>query len=165
VQRLGHIAFKTTVFDQALEFFTDVLGMKISDYYHDHSAKRAMTSAFLHCGLGERYTDHHTVAIVRSRDGRDGIHHSAFEVLDLDDLMCGQQHLKARGHVHEWGIGRHVEGSQIFDYWRDPFGMKVEHWTDGDLVNESHPVGSQQASPGALSQWGPPLPETFYEAF
>ena len=26
-------------------------------------------------------------------------------------------------------------GSQIFDYWRDPWGHTVEHWTDGDLLD------------------------------
>ena len=32
--------------------------------------------------------------------------------------------LAARGYPHAWGVGRHILGSQIFDYWRDPFGHK-----------------------------------------
>ena len=35
---------------------------------------------------------------------------------------------------HYWGIGRHVLGGQVFDYWKDPLGFTVEHWTDSDLL-------------------------------
>ena len=43
--------------------------------------------------------------------------HSAWEVIDLDALGQGQQVMRARGHKHFWGIGRHLLGSQLFDYW------------------------------------------------
>jgi hypothetical protein len=82
-------------------------------------------------------------------------------VLDWDDLANGNRHLVQRGHRHAWGIGRHVQGSQIFDYWRDPFGNKIEHWTDGDVVNESTPTGHAPLTPDAFAQWAPPLPPDF----
>jgi hypothetical protein len=28
-------------------------------------------------------------------------------------------------------------GSQVFDYWKDPNGFTMEHFTDGDLFNAS----------------------------
>lgn len=34
---------------------------------------------------------------------------------------------------------------------------------DGDLVNESTPVGREEAGPDNLHVWGPPLPATFLE--
>ena len=64
--------------------------------------------------------------------------HSAYEVLDLDALGQGQQVLRAQGYRHMWGIGRHVLGSQLFDYWRDPDGFEYEHYTDGDLFTADH---------------------------
>jgi len=41
---------------------------------------------------------------------------------------------------HE-GVGRHLLGSQIFDYWRDPWGQKHEHYADGDLFDAAQPPG------------------------
>ena len=72
--------------------------------------------------------------------------------------MCGHDWLKEKGRRHEWGVGRHILGSQIFDYWRDPWGHTLEHWTDGDLLDApwgsrrryhpgsaAHPMGSTTA--------------------
>jgi hypothetical protein len=87
----------------------------------------------------------------------------AFEVLDLDDLMTGNAHLRSAGWKHSWGVGRHVQGSQLFDYWRDPFGNKIEHWTDGDLVNDQHARTHGPLSPAGLSQWAPPVTPEFFE--
>lgn len=74
--------------------------------------------------------------------------------------MAGHQHLKDKGRSHEWGVGRHILGSQIFDYWRDPWGHAVEHWTDGDRLSASW--GSRTASLDELigTQWGPGAPPT-----
>ena len=68
--------------------------------------------------------------------------------------------LKDAGRQAEWGVGRHVLGSQVFDYWRDPWGHTLEHWTDGDLFTAAD--GSNIASLQDLLgvQWGPQMPPT-----
>ena len=66
------------------------------------------------------------------------------------------------GWHREWGIGRHVLGSQIFDYWRDPWGFMWEHYADGDLVNKDHQMGNYPGTPENLAQWGPEVTETFF---
>jgi len=162
VMRLGHVALLVPDFPASFAFYRDVLGMRPSDLYYAGSETNEV-AAFMHCGLGKAWTDHHTVAIVAAQDGRARFDHSAFEVLDLDDVVLGGEFLKARGYRHSWGVGRHVQGSQIFDYWRDPFGNKIEHWTDGDLVNDETPVGRAQLSGGELQQWAPPLSPDFFE--
>lgn len=35
----------------------------------------------------------------------------------MDIQALGHQWLKNKGYELEWGVGRHVLGSQIFDYW------------------------------------------------
>lgn len=49
----------------------------------------------------------------------DGIkaHHSSFEVDDMDSQLVGHHHLQKQGWISVFGLGRHVLGSQIFDYW------------------------------------------------
>jgi len=160
VARLGHLALLVTGFAETYAFYREVLGFLPSDTYWA-GAEGNTVAAFMHCGLGTQWTDHHTLAIITSQDGRTRFDHSAFEAIDLDDVVQGGEYLKSRGHSHSWGIGRHIQGSQIFDYWRDPFGNKVEHWTDGDLVNDSTPVGAAPFSLDALRQWAPPLTPEF----
>lgn len=162
VVRLGHIFLQTTQLQASLEFYTTVLGFKVSDTYYAGAPDNTI-AAFLHCGLGERWTDHHTLGVGHAQDGCNRFDHSAFEVIDLDDLMHGNAYLKSKSYKHAWGVGRHIQGSQIFDYWRDPFGNKIEHWTDGDQVNDHTPIGTAQIAPSALSQWGPELNPEFFE--
>ncbi|WP_321927465.1 VOC family protein [Paraburkholderia guartelaensis] len=161
VMRLGHVAVLVPNFHETLAFYRDVLGFRVSDTYWA-GVEQNTIAAFLHCGLGDQWTDHHTIALVATQESAARFDHTAFEVLDLDDVCQGGEHLKACGYTRSWGIGRHVQGSQIFDYWRDPFGNKIEHWTDGDLVNDGSPVGHAEISNDELSQWAPPLSPEFF---
>ncbi len=168
VSRLGHVVMRVPSFKAVYDWYTGVLGMKLSDgYYAGHESNMVM--AFLHCGLGSTLTDHHTVAFIElPAPVPPGIDHSAFEVLDFDDLMVGNEHLKKKGYAHAWGVGRHVEGSQIFDYWRDPNGVKIEHWTDGDAVNDDYVSGLKpMLAPGEdateNSNWAPPMTPEFFK--
>ena len=68
--------------------------------------------------------------------------------------------LEKAGRKQEWGVGRHILGSQIFDYWRDPWGHTVEHWTDGDLFNNETPPNTTGLEELMGTQWGPAAPPT-----
>jgi catechol 2,3-dioxygenase-like lactoylglutathione lyase family enzyme len=160
VQRLGHVALLVADYKACMAFYQR-LGLRPSDSYYAGEPANVIAS-FMHCGVGEQYTDHHTIAVISSPDGSNRFDHTAFEVLDLDDLMQGHAHLKARNYEHAWGVGRHIQGSQLFDYWRDPWGHKHEHWTDGDLVNNQTPVGLAAISGNELAQWAPALDERFF---
>ncbi|MFD0661038.1 VOC family protein [Thermocatellispora tengchongensis] len=59
------------------------------------------------------------------------------------------------------GIGRHIQGSQIFDYWRDPDRLLLEHFTDGDRFDASVEPGWAPMSASGLAQWGPPATADF----
>jgi len=161
VARLGHVALHVRDYRACKAFYEDTFGMRASDIFYDGSEDNEV-GAFMSCGRGEQWTDHHTIGMIQAQDGRSRFDHCAFEVLDLDDVVQGGEFLKKRGHRHSWGVGRHVQGSQIFDYWRDPFGNKIEHWTDGDLVNDSTPVGTAEIGNDALHQWAPPLTPEFF---
>ena len=69
--------------------------------------------------------------------------------------MVSHYLLQKQGYEHRWGVGKHILGSQVFDYWKDPAGFTVEHFTDGDLINEA--FGSHKAPVEQLlaSHWGP----------
>lgn len=117
---------------------------------------------FMHLDLGEEYSDHHCFFMQRqppSFFGRTYCHHSSFEVADVDTQLIGHQWLAKKGWHSVWGVGRHILGSQIFDYWADPTGFKIEHYADGDVVNKDTPT--RRHALGPLSIWGPELPKDF----
>lgn len=148
-------------FDAELEFYTSNFNFVHSDilYHPDLTGVDVMT--FMHLDRGKEYTDHHSFFLQRAPPRLRGtyIHHSSFEVADFDTQLIGHQWLAKKGWKSVWGVGRHILGSQIFDYWADPAGFKVEHYTDGDLVNADTPV--RRHALGPLSVWGPELPKDF----
>jgi hypothetical protein len=79
-------------------------------------------------------------------------------VQDIDAQFLGNKYLASKGWRPLWGVGRHILGSQIFDYWFDPDMNVVEHFTDGDLVTSDQQPEFHQVSDDSLAQWGPPMP-------
>ena len=67
---------------------------------------------------------------------------------------------RERGYFRSWGIGRHIQGSQIFDYWRDPDGFLVEHFADGDMFDNTLEPGWAPFTASGLAQWGRRSPRT-----
>jgi hypothetical protein len=103
--------------------------------------------------------DHHTLALALGPTNR--YLHSAYQVCDLDALAAGGEYLKDQGYQRSWGIGRHIQGSQIFDYWRDPDGFIVEHFADGDMFDCTLEPGWAPLTASGLAQWGPRATKDF----
>ncbi|WP_374572024.1 VOC family protein [Phenylobacterium sp.] len=157
VLRLGHVVLNVADFRASEAWYKARFGFITSDEIR--LGPDFALGAFMRCDRGDTPTDHHTLFLAQSPKGA-GFNHAAFEVADLDDLMRGHERLKGAGRHAEWGVGRHILGSQVFDYWRDPWGHTLEHWTDGDLFTAAD--GSNVASLEDLLgvQWGPPAPPT-----
>lgn len=160
VQRLGHLVVQSTKYLEALNWYLDNLGMIVSDFlYFPGQRDRGPAMSFVRCDRGSTPADHHTLAMALGPANR--YVHSAYQVSDLDALAAGGQYLSARGYSRSWGIGRHIQGSQIFDYWRDPDGDLFEHFTDGDLFDNTLDPGWAPFTASGLAQWGPPATRDF----
>ena len=160
VQRLGHVVLQTTTYRAALDWYLDTLGMIVSDFlYFPGQRERGPTMSFIRCDRGSIPSDHHTLALALGPANR--YVHSAYQVSDLDALAAGGEYLKDLGYQRSWGIGRHIQGSQIFDYWRDPDGFMVEHFTDGDMFDNTLEPGWAEFTASGLAQWGPPATADF----
>jgi len=160
VQRLGHLVLQSTKYLEALNWYLDNLGMIVSDFqFFPGQRERGPTMSFIRCDRGSTPTDHHTVAIALGPANR--YIHSAYQVCDLDALAAGGEYLRDRGYLRSWGIGRHIQGSQIFDYWRDPDGFLVEHFADGDMFDNTLEPGWAPFTASGLAQWGPPATKDF----
>ena len=106
--------------------------------------------------LGKHYSDHHSFFHFAKFPGQKfpGPHHASFEVYDFDIQLQGHDHLVAQNYKLMWGVGRHLLGSQIFDYWYDPEGFVLEHYTDGDVVNEDNPPERHELGMAEYTTWG-----------
>ncbi len=151
VKRIGHAVLRVSEFRRSQEWYRSRFGFLVSDEVYLGDPENVVT-AFLRCDRGEAYTDHHTFLCVGI--GEVGFDHAAFELEDIDGLMKGHDHLAAAGYDHHAGVGRHVLGSQIFDYWRDPWGHVVEHFIDGDLLDATYETGSHDPATALGTQWG-----------
>ena len=152
VMRLGHAVFATADLRKTEAWFKARFAMLTSDEIRlpDGNAM----GVFLRWDRGDVPVDHHALFLMQKSPA--AFHHGAFEVHDIDDIMRGQEHLRAAGYRHHFGVGRHHLGGQVFDYWFDPFGFQLEHWTDGDcLVRDD---GSNVVGLADLSRlgWGEP---------
>lgn len=157
VVRLGHVVLEAPEFQRTCAFYTAHLGLIPSDVQVFDDGSPAVT--FLRLDRGDVPSDHHTVALAQGVVPTFG--HAAFEVLDADSLGMGHRTLRERARVHAWGIGRHLLGSQLFDYWEDPWGDRHEHYCDGDAFTADAPMGVHPVSREAMAQWGPAMPRSF----
>lgn len=157
VMRLGHVVLEVADYQATCAWYTEHFGFIPSDTQVFADGSPAVT--FMRLDLGETPADHHTLALAQGFAPK--YSHSAFELVDADAVGMGSRLLQEKGWKHAWGVGRHILGSQIFDYWQDPWGDKHEHYCDGDAFTAERPTGLYPVSREAMAQWGPPMPRSF----
>ena len=153
-RRLAHIALFSPDVGGAVAFFSKALGLRLSD-------QAPGIVAFLH---GPHGSDHHLVALAKS-DGP-GLHHVSWDVGSLEEVGLGAMQMAARGYGRGWGLGRHVLGSNYFQYVRDPWGSYSEFSFDIDYIPKAHGWEANDHHPDdAMFLWGPNPPEDFITNF
>lgn len=159
VKRIGHAVMMTPDLKASIAWVRQTLGLVCSDDVYAGEEDNIILS-FNRVDKGEEFVDHHVFLYI---DGpKAGLNHMAFEVQDIDDVFMGHEHLRSVDrYEHFWGLGRHVLGSQVYDYWADPWGRVHEHWTDSDRLNNDTPANLVSFDDGLDSQWGEPIPEKF----
>lgn len=157
VNRLGHFVLHVSNHDETVGWLKERFNFLDSDYFVPPGEEGPIVGTFLRIDRSHELVDHHFMLVLQS--DWVGIHHAAFEVLDLDAVMSAHDYLVAEGFTPDVGVGRHRLGSQIFDYWKDPFGFRIEHYTDGDVVDASHVPTKFNGTASDTTQWGnrPPL--------
>lgn len=161
VKRIGHGVMGSTNLKETVAWFRDMLGfIGTDDVYAGEQGN--IIGSFNRCDQGDEFVDHHVFFCIQS--DKSGLNHFSFEVADVDDVFTGHEYLQKLGkYEHMWGLGRHLLGSQIYDYWSDPWGRVHEHWSDSDRLNLANGSNLISAEEGLLSQWGEPPPQKFIE--
>src|SRR6476469_9488945 len=133
VKRIGHGVLMTPKFHATVRWFREHLGFICSDDVYAWQKENLIVS-LNRCDRGDNYVDHHVFFCLNHE--KTGLNHLSFEVQDIDDVAVGHGYLKQFAkYEHMWGLGRHLLGSQVYDYWADPWGRVHEHWADTDRLN------------------------------
>lgn len=173
IKRYAHCGLNSTDLEKSLDWYHRHLGIIASDLLKPGGEAGPLLGIFSRCDRGEEPADHHSIFFLPAQsqsNGKPGLNHVSFEMVNVDDVFMGHEILAKKGYELEWGIGRHYQGSQIFDYWRSPFGQIHEHQTDGDVFDNTFPPqivdvmldGDPNNPEMGPSQWGPAINmETF----
>lgn len=158
---LDHIAIKVRDIERSVEFYRDILNMKVSDRIGDRVA-------FMRTPAVAVDSQHHELNITQMSDSEletleergeqevnlhefeeelpaDGppmlpstgaIYHIAFEVPNYQALKTAADALIERGHPVYRGPGRHGPGDNLFLYFPDPDGYPIELTADMEVAPE-----------------------------
>lgn len=161
VKRLGHFVLHVTDHHASVDWLRERFGLLASDHLAAPDDPGRVIGSFLRVDAGADWVDHHCMLVLGTPEP--GVHHCSFEMDGLDAVMSAHDFLLERGYTLDCGVGRHLLGSQIFDYWRDPFGFRIEHYTDGDVVNHEHRPSIFAGTADETTQWGAKPPKDFFE--
>ncbi len=158
VLRLGHVVLNVLDCDTMDEYCRSHFGFLQSDIAFVPGSDDELALVFLRCNKGKEYIDQHSLLFTKAKEP--GLAHIAFEVEDINALFVGHEYLQTKEYEHSWGIGRHTPAANIFDYWFDNYGNRVEHFFGGDLLNEDDPTRTHATVSDILeSQWGARMSE------
>ena len=159
VMRIGHVVLRTLHVQRLTDWYQNTLGFLESDIVPSPDRSDLLMS-FVRLNRGGQAVDHHVLQLLKGMPNQ--LHHISFEVQDIDDLQTGHHSLIKAGYTHMWGVGRHLQGSQIFDYWLDPFGTMYEHWIDTDVLDSSVATCTHEVTE-LSNPWGPTMPPAFLD--
>ena len=129
ISKVGHVVLQVSDLERSTEFYTKVLGFKVSDVYPEEMMPGGMV--FLRCN-----TDHHCLALVGAGDGKNAnreLHHLAFEVPTLGEVLHARDRLRECGAKIDFE-GRRRAGCQIAVEFRDPDNHSLEIYWGVDQV-------------------------------
>ncbi|WP_321808836.1 VOC family protein [Burkholderia sp. BCC1993] len=149
---LGHLNLFVDELAACQEFYTRVLGFKLTDYMRFGPR---MSANFYHCNAR-----HHTVGLTRVGEVND-LHHLMLEMVDIDDVGKCLERAQAMGVPITSTLGRHVNDGVLSFYMRSPLGFDVEigcggvrigaDWTPSEFV-EGDVWGHKGLDPESIQQ-------------
>ncbi len=121
ITKIGHVVLIVQDLEKSVEFYTKVLGFRVSDVYPESMMPGRMV--FMRCN-----NDHHGVALVgqgKKKAENVELHHMAFEVDTIDEVLKARDHLK-KHNVQIDFEGRRRAGVQVAVEFRDPDNHSLE---------------------------------------
>lgn len=107
---------------------------------------------------------HHDLAMLIASVAQPEIHHFCFAVPSVADLVKVADALAARGLALDASMGRHTIGNNVFLYFKDPWGNRLEVNTDMARIDPAAPPRILR-SPLPFDAWREGRPPALTEGF
>ncbi|GJL82524.1 MAG: hypothetical protein DHS20C01_21580 [marine bacterium B5-7] len=153
-KKLGHLVLKVRDIHESVRFYTEIVGLEVSDWIEDKMV-------FLRCG-----SDHHDLGLFQlppealeqariAGEGDPGLEHFSYEVEDYSVVEKTVEMLKERSVEIVRGPGKHGPGENIFLVFKDPDGNFVEFYCEMVQVTDEEPYKASvwKDNLDAFDQW------------
>ena len=125
----GHLVLPAPDFDATSTFYTEIIGMGITDILYPPGMEGAKIH-FMHANNPRQ----HSLALFNAPHPL-GVVHIMIEVETMDELGRGMDRAKAAGAHFMATLGRHVNDNMCSVYLLAPGGIAVEFGYDGILID------------------------------
>jgi catechol-2,3-dioxygenase len=137
-RKLGHMVLMVRDIHKSVHFYTEIMGLTVSDWISDQMV-------FLRAG-----SDHHDLALSQlpkdspdfndlPRYSRPGLEHFSYLVDDVEEMERAVKVLQANGIEIVRGIGKHGPGENLFLVFKDPDGNNVELYCEMTQITPDQP--------------------------
>lgn len=145
LERVLHTAISVSDVTKSLHFYTEVVGLRESDWIED-------TSVFLHA------TDraHHSL-VLQARPGKPRADHFCMQTQTFDDLMRARAVVKSAGLTLRDDLLKHAPSGSVGFYFEGlPPGLGIEFCHGHATVAPDHVAGTYARVLQAKDVWQPP---------
>lgn len=146
-QGLGHFVLAAKDLPTTMEFYTTMLGMKVSDYV----TRGRLKLGFLHCN-----PRHHSIAFVEFPNAPKRANHFMLQLDQFDAVGRTWDKVQEGAAPIIMTLGRHSNDHMVSFYMRNPSGFGVEYGWGAREVDDSC---WQVAQYDSTSTWGHKPPE------
>ncbi len=145
-QGAGHIVLAAGKIDEVRDFYTRLLGFKLSDTIGMAiSPEFTLLLEFYHCN-----PRHHTLALAPLPAPK-RLHHFMVEMATMDDVGFAMDRIEPLGIRQTMTLGKHSNDQMVSFYAATPSGFEVEVGTAGIAVNDEVWCVTHHE---AISMWG-----------
>ncbi len=148
-RKLGHVNFLSADVAAGTRFYTEVLGMRVSD-------RLGSEGIWFHVN-----SDHHVMALIGK--GVSHFHHLAFDTVDIGQMRDMLDRVSRHGRWLGWGPARHGVGGNIASYVRIvEESCFVELYCDMEQLQEGHVPRDWPDDRFSSNTWGPLPPRSYF---
>ena len=140
---LGHLMILASNREQTFDFYTKILGFKLTDYISFSSGDGAW---FMRCN-----PRHHSMALSKYGEAN-GMHHIMFQVDSIDSVGKALDRVNAAGIPLSATLGKHINDLTTSFYMKGPNGWDVEIGADQVKIHDDNEWIPKQFVEGDI--WG-----------
>jgi 3,4-dihydroxy-9,10-secoandrosta-1,3,5(10)-triene-9,17-dione 4,5-dioxygenase len=147
-QGLGHVVMPAPVFEKTTDFYTEILGFRLSDRMRlaaDEDGAGGIRLHFYHCN-----PRHHSLALMEAPHPA-GLVHLMVEVPTLDEVGFALDRCHRAEVPLSATLGRHSNDKMVSFYMKSPSGFDIEFGFGGIQLDLANVSTSEITS---VSDWG-----------